>query len=74
MPRLMIRCPETKHFIPTSMTMDEAAFESPTNIMGNNVTGCPYCKGVHFWNKEDVVLEHRLPARSRATRGHSHRE
>jgi hypothetical protein len=58
----MIRCPVTQQLLSTGVTMDEALFNSPMNIMGRYIMSCAHCQSVHRWGKEDVVLEPSHPA------------
>lgn len=53
MPMLLIRCPLTGEPVPTGISMDARSFQTAT--LSNNSVGCPHCRQVHVWNKEDVL-------------------
>jgi len=57
MPRVMIRCPNTKKLVPTGFAMEKNAFDNPTFDLTNNTVHCPACGKDHTWSKRDAVLE-----------------
>ena len=57
MPRVMIKCPNTKILVPTGIAMSQARFDNPTNVLATNTVRCPSCGEKHTWSKSDAVLE-----------------
>jgi len=57
MPRVMIKCPNTKILIPTGIAMSKSSFDNPTNVLAKYTVRCPSCGEKHIWSKSDAVLE-----------------
>ena len=58
MPRILIQCPLTEQLVPTGLTtIGEKRFRR--SLPRSSVTGCPACRRIHAWSREEAVLEGR---------------
>ena len=57
---VLIRCPNTKSYVFTGITMDYSTFSE--GDLGSRKVHCPKCGEVHHWGRKDAFL-HQLPAR-----------
>ena len=55
MAKIMIRCPNTGKLVFTDVRGDEQSLNSIK--LPKMATTCPYCGGLHYWGKSDVIFQ-----------------
>jgi hypothetical protein len=58
MPRLMIKCPETRRAIYTGLMLTRTEFPDADLQVAD--IKCPHCGKTHSWSKPDAYLEGEL--------------